>query len=66
MFWPKTLCFFLQSLYGEKDSNTKGTDSKPQTEEPPPDNEDAELCNDATIDTIFNSAEGVTYAFKGK
>lgn len=55
-------------MYGEKqdtDSAGSGSGSHPTTEEAPTE-EDAELCNDATIDTIFNSAEGVTYAFKGK
>lgn len=54
----------LQALYGEKSSVPKGG-VKPQTEEPPGSEEDGELCNDATVDTLFNSAEGVTYAFKG-
>lgn len=54
----------MQALYGEKSSVPKGG-VKPQTEEPPGSEEDGELCNDATVDTLFNSAEGVTYAFKG-
>lgn len=55
----------LQALYGEKSSVKPKGGVKPQTEEPPGSEEDAELCNDATVDTLFNSAEGVTYAFKG-
>ncbi|XP_054270072.1 matrix metalloproteinase-2 isoform X2 [Macrosteles quadrilineatus] len=60
----------IQELYGEKDSTNKGSgsgsDGKPSKDAPPDEEgEDSELCNDATIDTIFNSAEGVTYVFKG-
>ncbi|XP_046668364.1 matrix metalloproteinase-2 isoform X3 [Homalodisca vitripennis] len=57
----------IQALYGppKTDSDGKSSGRKPQTEEPPVEGEDGELCADATIDTIFNSAEGVTYAFKG-
>ncbi|CAA9999914.1 unnamed protein product [Nesidiocoris tenuis] len=60
----------IQALYGEKtykDPTGSGSGRKTTTEAPeePGDEEDAELCNDATIDTLFNSAEGVTYAFKG-
>ncbi|XP_046393280.1 matrix metalloproteinase-14 isoform X2 [Ischnura elegans] len=63
----------IQELYGKKDpSGTKGGGTpgsggggkKPEPEEPPT-GEDVELCTDATIDTMFNSAEGATYAFKG-
>ncbi|XP_039295486.1 stromelysin-2 isoform X2 [Nilaparvata lugens] len=60
----------IQALYGKKkdsggDSDGEGSDKKPATDEPPSE-EDGELCADATIDTIFNSAEGVTYTFKGE
>ncbi|XP_071455412.1 matrix metalloproteinase-14 isoform X2 [Hetaerina americana] len=64
----------IQELYGKKDpSGTKGGASpgagagggkKPEPEEPPT-GEDVELCTDARVDTMFNSAEGATYAFKG-
>jgi len=65
----------IQELYGEKDGGGRGSGSgsgggsgpNPSTVAPPDDEgEDSELCNDATIDTIFNSAEGVTYVFKGQ
>nr|XP_018911716.1 PREDICTED: matrix metalloproteinase-14 isoform X2 [Bemisia tabaci] len=67
----------IQALYGsrddseahgsEDDNTSAGSGKKPSTEVPPTDDgEDAELCTDARIDTIFNSAEGVTYAFKGQ
>lgn len=35
------------------------------TQQPATPEGDPELCNDGTIDAIFNSAEGVTYVFKG-
>lgn len=65
-----------QALYGNKDDSegngteddntSAGSGKKPSTEVPPTDDgDDAELCTDAAIDTIFNSAEGTTYAFKG-
>ncbi|XP_025830615.1 matrix metalloproteinase-14 isoform X3 [Agrilus planipennis] len=59
----------IQSLYGEKTDKTDNDDSdggesvgKPTAMTP---TEDKELCNDPRIDTIFNSADGETYAFKG-
>jgi hypothetical protein len=58
------MCLIIQELYGEKGSpsgeNRTSTDAPPDEE-----GEDSELCNDATVDTMFNSAEGVTYVFKG-
>ncbi|PSN48124.1 hypothetical protein C0J52_05812 [Blattella germanica] len=59
----------IQALYG-KPTNTKtgpkGTTTTTTTESSiPSSEEDAELCNDASVDTIFNSAEGATYVFKG-
>ncbi|XP_073984475.1 matrix metalloproteinase 1 isoform X2 [Rhodnius prolixus] len=54
----------IQALYGLPKKTNQGG-NKPSTTEPPGEEEDAELCNDATVDTLFNSAEGVTYAFKG-
>lgn len=62
----------LQALYGTSDSSGEGSDHPTSTVRPPgptaipptPDG-DLELCNDGSIDTIFNSAEGVTYVFKG-
>ncbi|KAL1140593.1 hypothetical protein AAG570_000523 [Ranatra chinensis] len=56
----------IQALYGKKSGQGPNpTSGKKPTEPPPSDGEENELCNDATIDTIFNSAEGITYAFKG-
>ncbi|KAK9503723.1 hypothetical protein O3M35_010224 [Rhynocoris fuscipes] len=56
----------IQALYGKKSrTGGSGGSGTPSTTEAPTEDEDAELCNDATIDTLFNSAEGVTYAFKG-
>ncbi|XP_075235425.1 matrix metalloproteinase 1 isoform X2 [Lycorma delicatula] len=59
----------IQALYGKKkdltDSAGEGSDKRPTNEDAPTE-EDGELCTDATIDAIFNSAEGVTYAFKGE
>ncbi|XP_021941826.1 matrix metalloproteinase-14 isoform X4 [Zootermopsis nevadensis] len=57
----------IQALYGKKASKTPmSTGVKTTTTESSvPSGEDAELCNDASVDTVFRSAEGVTYAFKG-
>uniref|UniRef100_A0A0A9Z365 Matrix metalloproteinase-14 n=2 Tax=Lygus hesperus TaxID=30085 RepID=A0A0A9Z365_LYGHE len=58
----------IQALYGQKPyKDPSGGGKKTTTEAPvePGDEEDAELCNDATVDTLFSSADGVTYAFKG-
>lgn len=54
----------IQALYGQK---TEGSGTKShRTTAPPPTEEDAELCTDPRVDTMFNSAEGHTYAFKGQ
>uniref|UniRef100_A0A8D9ERG8 Matrix metalloproteinase-16 n=1 Tax=Cacopsylla melanoneura TaxID=428564 RepID=A0A8D9ERG8_9HEMI len=69
----------IQALYGsaddhhghggdtddDADSTGSGSGKKPATETPPTDDDDAELCTDSKVDALFNSAEGVTYAFKG-
>lgn len=56
------------------DDNTGAGSGKPTstlkppaatTQQPATPEGDPELCNDGTIDAIFNSAEGVTYVFKG-
>ncbi|XP_055700592.1 matrix metalloproteinase-2 isoform X4 [Phlebotomus papatasi] len=55
----------IQALYGRKTSNsgtTTPTRTTPRTSIPRVNNE---LCKDAKIDAIFNSADGMTYAFKG-
>ncbi|KAG8238011.1 hypothetical protein J437_LFUL015289 [Ladona fulva] len=60
----------IQELYGKKKTTKGGGGSssaggkKPEPDEPST-GEDVELCTDASVDTMFNSAEGVTYAFKG-
>lgn len=41
------------------------TTNPSNTPSPPTSDGDPELCNDGSIDTIFNSKEGVTYVFKG-
>jgi matrix metalloproteinase-14 (membrane-inserted) len=59
----------IQALYGKKTYKTPMADggkTTTTTEVPVASGEDAELCNDASVDTLFNSAEGVTYAFKGR
>ena len=61
----------IQSLYGKNSVPAKPGSKVPTTTTStessiPSGEEDAELCNDATVNTLFNSAEGVTYAFKGK
>ncbi|KAK9704416.1 Hemopexin [Popillia japonica] len=62
----------IQILYGQKTVNTPnrngGDDDRFDrggTDAPSSSGEDSVLCNDAKIDTIFNSAEGHTYVFKG-
>jgi matrix metalloproteinase-14 (membrane-inserted) len=58
----------IQALYGKKTNKTPtstGVKTTTTTESSVHSGEDAELCNDASVDTVFNSAEGVTYAFKG-
>lgn len=64
----------IQSLYGKKtrkvstypssDSDYDGS-SVNDRKEPPPVTVDNSLCKNPKIDTIFNSAEGYTYIFKG-
>jgi len=59
----------IQALYGKRTSKTplsNGPHTTTTTQPPVPSGEDAELCQDASVDTLFNSADGVTYAFKGR
>lgn len=59
----------IQALYGKKTRKTpdsNGVKTTTTTHSPPPSGEDAELCRDASVDTLFTSADGVTYAFKGR
>ncbi|XP_043520262.1 matrix metalloproteinase-14-like isoform X4 [Frieseomelitta varia] len=58
----------IQALYGKKTTSTSGVPSGPRyttTTTAPPSEEDSELCTDPKVDTMFNSAEGHMYAFKG-
>lgn len=58
---------------GDDDDNAGAGSGKPtstlkppvSTQQPATPEGDPELCNDGKIDAIFNSAEGVTYLFKG-
>lgn len=57
----------LQALYGTKsDDGGSETNYNHRTTAAPPGEEDPLLCSDPKVDTMFNSAEGQTYAFKGK
>ncbi|XP_054013663.1 matrix metalloproteinase-14 isoform X4 [Hylaeus anthracinus] len=58
----------IQALYGKKSVNAGGIPTGPKfgtTTTSPPSEEDSELCTDPKVDTMFNSAEGHMYAFKG-
>ncbi|KAL2735939.1 matrix metalloproteinase-14 isoform X1 [Vespula squamosa] len=58
----------IQALYGRRTTTSWGqgpTNIHP-TSVPPTGEEDPELCMDPKIDTIFNSAEGHIYVFKGE
>ncbi|XP_077295202.1 matrix metalloproteinase 1 [Arctopsyche grandis] len=57
----------IQALYGRKSDFPSGGPGNPVPNFPAksPGTEDERLCKDSKIDTLFNSAEGVTYAFKG-
>lgn len=54
----------IQALYGA--NKNPMTTAEPPTPSTPTSDGDIELCNDGSIDTIFNSEDGVTYVFKGK
>ncbi|XP_016905170.1 matrix metalloproteinase-14 isoform X3 [Apis cerana] len=56
----------IQALYGTKTSNNGGVPSGPKpTTTASPSEEDSELCTNSKVDTMFNSAEGHMYVFKG-
>ena len=55
-------------MYGKKSASSGGVPIGPNygtTTASPPSEEDSELCTDPKVDTMFNSAEGHMYAFKG-
>jgi matrix metalloproteinase-14 (membrane-inserted) len=57
----------IQALYGKKSNKTPTSSGvKTTTQSPASSGEDAKLCNDASVDAMFNSGDGVTYAFKGR
>ncbi|XP_043469115.1 matrix metalloproteinase-14 isoform X3 [Leptopilina heterotoma] len=57
----------IQALYGTKsDDSGSETNYNHRTTSAPPGEEDPLLCSDPKVDTMFNSAEGHTYAFKGQ
>ncbi|KOB78388.1 Matrix metalloproteinase variant 1, partial [Operophtera brumata] len=61
----------IQALYGHKTQTDiggvigGGIPSVPRVTTQPPSSEDPALCADSKIDTIFNSADGNTFIFKG-
>ncbi|KPU76272.1 uncharacterized protein Dana_GF11910, isoform B [Drosophila ananassae] len=60
----------IQSLYGRKTNQLKPTNFYPPTTlrpafTPPKVPLDDSICKDSKVDTLFNSAQGDTYAFKG-
>lgn len=70
----RSLCSFLplQALYGHKTQTDIGgiipnnQPTGPRVTTPQPSAEDPALCSDPKFDTIFNSADGATFIFKGK
>lgn len=58
----------IQALYGKKTNKpppSTGVKTTTTTQSSVPPGENTALCRDASVDTLFNSADGVTYAFKG-
>lgn len=55
----------IQALYGEK-TKPAATDNTNRAAVPKTGEEDPELCTNPKIDTMFNSAQGHTYVFKGQ
>ncbi|KAG8034818.1 hypothetical protein G9C98_007894 [Cotesia typhae] len=55
----------FQALYGPKSNDVAGTEVHQRTTSSPTGEEDSVLCTDSKVDTMFNSAEGHTYVFKG-
>ena len=59
----------IQALYGKKTNKTPtSNNAKTTTTTKPsmPSGENVELCGDPSIDTLFSSADGETYTFKGR
>ncbi|XP_013166430.1 PREDICTED: matrix metalloproteinase-14 [Papilio xuthus] len=61
----------IQALYGHKTQLDIGGSyparpTAPRATTPPSSTEDAALCADSSFDTIFNSADGATFVFKGE
>lgn len=57
----------IQALYGKKSTKTVYNPVVRPTTKPitPPTTETNEMCTNPKIDTIFNTPDGSTYAFKG-
>ncbi|XP_043287822.1 matrix metalloproteinase-14 isoform X2 [Venturia canescens] len=55
----------IQALYGEKTKPSATDANGSRAPVPKTGEEDPDLCNNPKIDTIFNSAQGHIYAFKG-
>ncbi|XP_036669711.1 matrix metalloproteinase-14 isoform X5 [Drosophila suzukii] len=59
----------IQSLYGRKTNQLRPTNIYPPTTQrpftPPKVPLDDSICKDSKVDTLFNSAQGETFAFKG-
>ncbi|XP_048514142.1 matrix metalloproteinase-14 isoform X3 [Athalia rosae] len=56
----------IQALYGPKTQHSGSGSNNHRTTVAPPGEEDPQLCTDPQVDTMFNSAEGHTYVFKGE
>ncbi|KAH1001644.1 hypothetical protein HUJ04_005632, partial [Dendroctonus ponderosae] len=55
--WTKTMCRGFRRFMGRRPPRAPPLGMTTQ--------EDTSLCQDPTFDTIFNSADGFTYIFKG-
>jgi len=57
----------IQALYGEKDTETDPDDEDVPINKPdiPGSNANVDLCSDPSFDTIFGTADGSYYVFKG-
>lgn len=57
----------IQALYGKKTKTSAGasprTTQRPTAPRPP---RDDDICKNPSVNTMFNSADGLTYAFKGQ